>query len=64
MRENCRLWTYKTNEKGEIYAQGCSMQFMGLNEEEIKRNFTIKNTKILQEESSLKEKTSNPEAEG
>lgn len=45
---NCRLWTYKVNEKGEIYAQGCSFQFMGLNKEEISKNYEIKN-KIIAE---------------
>ncbi|MFC1845211.1 hypothetical protein ACFLZ5_10565, partial [Thermodesulfobacteriota bacterium] len=64
MKENCRLWTYKIAEKGEVFAQGCSLQFLGLSEEEIRRNFTIKNTRILQEESTFKDKKKNPDEEG
>ncbi len=64
MKEYCRLWTYRTAENGEIYAQGCSLQFLGLNEEEIKKNFSIKNTRILQEKSPLKDEKYNPEEQG
>jgi len=45
---NCRLWTYKLDEKGEVYVQGCSLQFIGLNKEEIIKNLEIKN-KIITE---------------
>jgi hypothetical protein len=31
IKETCRLWTYKVDEKGEIYAEGCSFQLVGLN---------------------------------
>ena len=48
---NCRLWTYKTDENGEVYAQGCSLQFVGLNKKEIDKNFEIKN-KIIEENKS------------
>jgi hypothetical protein len=64
MKEYCRLWTYRTAENGEIFAQGCSLQFLGLNEEEIKKNFSIKNTRILQEKSPLKDEKHNPEEQG
>ena len=45
----CRLWTWKIAENGEVYAQGCSLQFLGLSKEEITRNFSIKNKQILEE---------------
>ena len=61
MKEHCRLWIYKTSEKGEIYAQGCSLQFLGLSQEEITKNFTIKNKQILAKETSLKNKKNNPD---
>jgi len=64
MKEHCRLWTYRTAVKGEIYAQGCSLQFLGLSEEEIKKNFSLKNSRILQEESSLKDEKQNPDEQG
>ncbi|MFH2139008.1 MAG: zinc ribbon domain-containing protein [Candidatus Omnitrophota bacterium] len=43
LKSNCRLWTYKVDEKGEIFAEGCSLQFIGLNKNEISKNFEIKN---------------------
>jgi len=45
---NCRLWTYKIDENGKVYAEGCSLQFVGLTKEEIKKNFEIKN-KVIEE---------------
>ena len=39
----------KIDGNGEVYAQGCAMQFQGLSKEEITRNFAIKNTQILEE---------------
>lgn len=41
LKDNCRLWNYKLDEKGEIYAQGCSLQFIGFNKDEIIKNFEI-----------------------
>ena len=64
MKEHCRLWTYRISEEDDVYAQGCSLQFLGLSEEEIKKNFTIKNTRILQEESSSTDEIRNPNEEG
>ncbi len=42
----CRLYTYKLDENGEIYAQGCNLQFLGLTRDEINQNFDIKNAII------------------
>jgi len=52
MQEYCRLWTWKTDEKGEPYAQGCALQFLGLSPEEISWNFSIKNRQILDNDES------------
>jgi hypothetical protein len=49
IQKYCRLWTLKIDDSGEVYAQGCGMQFQGLSKEEIARNFAIKNTRILEE---------------
>ena len=49
IQKYCRLWTLKIDGNGEVYAQGCAMQFQGLSKEEIARNFAIKNTQILEE---------------
>jgi DNA repair exonuclease SbcCD ATPase subunit len=49
MQKYCRLWTWKTDENGEVYGQGCSLQFLGLNKEEIKKNFLLKNRQILED---------------
>ena len=62
MQQYCRLWTWKNDEKGEVYAQGCSLQFLGLSKEEIKRNFTIKNTQILEDENPLPDESSTPDS--
>lgn len=51
MKEYCRLWTWKIDNKGQSYAQGCSLQFLGLSEGEIAKNFSIKNRQILEEKS-------------
>jgi hypothetical protein len=48
LESNCKLWIYKLNEKGEVCAEGCSLQFIGLNKDEINKNFEIKN-KIIAE---------------
>ena len=55
IKKYCRLWTLKINSNGEVYAQGCSMQFQGLSEEEIVNNFAIKNTSILEESYPLED---------
>jgi hypothetical protein len=49
IQKYCRLWTLKIDDNGEVYAQGCGMQFQGLSKEEIAKNFAIKNTRILEE---------------
>jgi hypothetical protein len=38
LKEHCRLWTYKFDDEKKVFAEGCSMQFMGLSNDEIKRN--------------------------
>ncbi|MBU1045109.1 MAG: hypothetical protein KJ915_12015 [Candidatus Omnitrophica bacterium] len=50
LKSNCRLWVYKVDEKGEIFAEGCSLQFVGLNKNEISKNQEIKNKKIEETE--------------
>ena len=50
MQKYCRLWTWKMDEMGVVYAQGCSLQFLGLSREEIAKNFSLKNLQILEEE--------------
>ena len=47
IQKYCRLWTIKINRNGKAYAEGCVMQFQGLTEEEIIRNFAIKNEQII-----------------
>ena len=47
LREHCRLWTYKIDSNKQVYAEGCSMQFIGLSEEEIRKNFELK-TEIIE----------------
>ena len=59
IKKYCRLWTLKINSNGEVYAQGCSMQFQGLSEEEIIKNFAIKNTRILEEAYPLEDESGN-----
>jgi hypothetical protein len=49
IQKYCRLWTWKTDEQGAVYGQGCSLQFLGLSKEEIKKNFSIKNMQILED---------------
>ena len=49
MQKYCRLWTWKTTENGEVYGQGCSLQFLGLNKGEIEKNFLLKNRQILED---------------
>ena len=44
----CRLYTYKFDSDGEIYAEGCNFQFLGLSREEIQQNFALKN-KIIEQ---------------
>ena len=61
MQKYCRLWTLKINEKGDTYAQGCSLQFLGLNKEEIEQNFTLKNTQILEDTYPANIETDEPE---
>ena len=61
IQKYCRLWTWKTNEEGDIYAQGCSLQFLGLSKEEIEKNFRLKNTQIIEESYPLHDETQNPE---
>ncbi|MEJ2270336.1 MAG: hypothetical protein P8Y04_11285 [Desulfobulbaceae bacterium] len=59
MKEYCRLWTWKIDNKGQSYAQGCSLQFLGLSEGEITKNFSVKNRQILEEKASpAKDETS------
>jgi hypothetical protein len=59
MKEYCRLWTWKIDNKGQSYAQGCSLQFLGLSEGEIAKNFSVKNRQILEEKASpAKDETS------
>ena len=50
IQKYCRLWTLKIDDNGEVYAQGCGMQFQGLSKEEIARNFAVKNTQILEDQ--------------
>jgi len=61
MQKFCRLWTWKTTADDEVYAQGCSLQFIGLSKEEIERNFMIKNTQILEDSGTLNEKIADQE---
>ena len=42
LERNCRLWIFKFDESGEICAEGCSLQFLGLNQKEIEKNNKIK----------------------
>jgi hypothetical protein len=53
MQKYCRLWTWKIDENGVAYGQGCSLQFLGLSKEEIEKNFSRKNLQILEEEFPL-----------
>ncbi len=39
----CRLYTFKFDENGQVYAQGCNLQFLGLTPDEIRLNFELKN---------------------
>jgi hypothetical protein len=57
IKKYCRLWTLKIEDNGEVYAQGCAMQFQGLSKEEIARNFAIKNTQILEDQYLLKDES-------
>jgi len=50
MQKYCRLWTIKIDREGKKYAEGCIMQFYGLTEEEIIKNFEIKNEQIIGKE--------------
>ena len=61
MQKYCRLWTWKTDAEGEIYGQGCSLQFLGLNREEIKNNFFIKNKQILEDAYPGTEESADPD---
>ena len=63
IQKYCRLWTLKTDGNGEVYAQGCAMQFQGLSKEEIARNFAIKNTRILEEAYPLDEESGETESQ-
>jgi len=47
----------KIDNSGEVYAQGCAMQFQGLSKEEIARNFAIKNTQILEDQFPLEDES-------
>ena len=38
----CKLYTFKTDDRGEVYAEGCNVEFQGLSEQEIRRNMEIK----------------------
>ena len=49
MQKYCRLWTWKTDDTGAVYGQGCSLQFLGLNKGEIEKNFLLKNRQILED---------------
>ena len=49
IQKYCRLWVLKVDSTGEVYAQGCTMQFQGLSKEEIVKNFAIKNKQIIEE---------------
>ena len=60
MQKYCRLWTLKIDAKGTVYAQGCSMQFLGLSKDEITRNFSIKNMQILEDEFPANREPQNP----
>jgi hypothetical protein len=61
IQKYCRLWTIRTDGKGAVYAQGCSMQFLGLSKEEITRNFSIKNMQILEDECTINRNHGTPE---
>ena len=61
IQKYCRLWTLKIDDNGEVFAQGCAMQFQGLSKEEIAKNFAIKNTQILEEAHPLKGGTEDSE---
>lgn len=45
---NCRLWVFKYDDAGEVMAEGCSLQFIGLNNDDIQRN-NITKEKIAKE---------------
>ena len=42
----CRLYTYKFDENGEVYAEGCNLQFLGLSADEIRLNQEFKRNAI------------------
>jgi hypothetical protein len=60
MQKYCRLWTWKIDENGAVYGQGCSLQFLGLSKEEIERNFSHKNVQILEAEFPLPAENNSP----
>lgn len=38
----CKLYAFKFDEQGELYAEGCNLEFQGMTEEEIKQNIQAK----------------------
>jgi hypothetical protein len=42
LERNCRLWTFKLDENGSTYTEGCSLQFIGLSKDEIIKNNDMK----------------------
>ncbi|NOQ66874.1 MAG: hypothetical protein GQ556_06635 [Desulfobacterales bacterium] len=63
IQKYCRLWTLKIDDNGEVYAQGCAMQFQDLSKEEIAKNFTVKNTRILEEAHPLESESKDNETQ-
>ena len=61
IQKYCRLWTLKIDGDGEVYARGCAMQFQGLTNEEIVKNFEIKNRQIIEDTYPLNEEIGDTE---
>jgi hypothetical protein len=38
----CKLYAYKFNSAGEVYAEGCNLEFLGRDEAEIIRGYKYK----------------------
>jgi hypothetical protein len=63
MQKYCRLWTMKFADNGDILAQGCSLQFLGLSKEEVENNFKYKNTEILEDTYTAQDEIKPPKEE-
>jgi len=42
LMEHCRLWTYRLDAEQKVIAEGCSLQFIGLSDEQVQKNDGIK----------------------